>query len=244
MMEEGDTRTLRIAVVTPYHATAPQWLHQCHASVLGQSHPATHILVADGQPLPEVDRWTAQHIRLPVRHADHGNTPRAIGSLSAIGQGFDGIAYLDADHWYAPDHVASLVTLHRQTGAALCLSHRYLHRLDGTPLGRCKDTDGENFAAVSSMILFRPAFHLATLWASIHPKLHAISDRIMMLQVRKQNVSRAFSDRHTLSFRTANRADYLAFGETPPAEATRSGLEFVQALRFLRERGGTGLVVG
>lgn len=244
MAEGGETSDACIAVVTPYYATTPEWLRQCHASVQAQTHPATHVLVADGRPMAEVDRWTAQHIRLPVRHADYGNTPRAIGSLSAIGQGYDAIAYLDADHWYAPDHLASLVALRRETGAAICFSHRYLHRLDGTPLGRCKDADGENFAAVSSMILFRPAFHLASLWALIPPKLHAISDRIMMLQVRKQNVSRAFSDRHTLSFRTSNRADYLAFGEAPPAEATRTGLEFVQALRFLRERGGAGLVVG
>src|SRR3990172_6396080 len=96
---------MRVAVITPYYKAREDWLTRCHESVRAQTHPATHILVADGTPESYVDGWEAQHIVLMKNHGDFGDTPRAVGSVSAIGQGFDAIAYLDADNWYAPEHI-------------------------------------------------------------------------------------------------------------------------------------------
>ena len=140
---------MRVAVITPYHKPQPEWLRQCHESVLSQTHSCVHVLVADGLPVPEPDSWQAQHIILAGNCNDYGDTPRAIGSMSAIGQGFDAIAFLDADNWYLPDHIASLVELHDSTGADVCISHRDLYHLDGTRLGPCDETDGERFADTS-----------------------------------------------------------------------------------------------
>ena len=130
---------MRVAVISPYYETPLDWMRQCHESVLAQTHPCVQILVADGVPVDELDAWNAQHIRLPQHHADYGDTPRAVGSMSAIGQGFEAIAYLDADNWFAPEHIESLVRLHEETGADVCLSSRDLHRIDGSRLGPCRD---------------------------------------------------------------------------------------------------------
>jgi hypothetical protein len=110
---------MRVAVVTPYFREPLDWLRQCHASVRAQTHACTHVMVADGHPQSEVAGWPGlRHIALPTSHGDYGDTPRAIGSIEAIGAGFDAIAYLDADNAYAPDHIESLVELQRRTGAA------------------------------------------------------------------------------------------------------------------------------
>ena len=104
---------MRVAVITPYHAEPDAYLEACHASVASQSFGCTHFMVSDGRPAPRVDGFDCQHIRLPRAHADYGCTPRGIGSISAIGQGFDAICYLDADNWVTDDHVE----VHRRTAA-------------------------------------------------------------------------------------------------------------------------------
>lgn len=231
----------KVAVVTPYWRTPMEWLRQCHESVRAQTYPCTHFLVADGEPLAEVDSWPAEHIRLSTCHADNGDTPRAIGSLDAIGQGYDAIAYLDSDNWFLPDHVESLIRLHRDTGAAVCFSHRYYCRLDGSVMGYCKDSDGETFADTSAMLFTRKAFFLTSMWAMIHPRLHPICDRVMMMWIRQHKVSRAFSNRMTLCFRTGYVGDYRSFGEDPPPGAGKTADKLLAALQYLRGLGGPDL---
>src|SRR5258705_8390414 len=111
---------LRVAVVTPYFRVPDAWLSQCHRSVAAQQYPCTHILIADGEPQDIVAEFAAEHILLEQAHADYGDTPRMIGSQAAVSRGFDAIAYLDADNWYYPTHIASLIGLHTRTGAAVC----------------------------------------------------------------------------------------------------------------------------
>lgn len=232
---------MRVAVVTPYYETPRDWLEQCHRSVRNQTHPCTHILVADGRAEAYVGDWQCQHIILEVNHADYGDTPRAIGSVSAIGQQFDAIAYLDSDNWYAPDHIETLVGLHAKSGAAVCISNRTMNRLDGSVLGRCLETDGEMFADTSCLMLTRRAFSLASLWASFHPRLHPICDRLMMHAIRNSKLERAFVDKPTVAFRTAYRGMYRLFGEEPPPDAAKTGEDFNRALAYLIESGGPDL---
>jgi hypothetical protein len=232
---------MRVAVITPYYKTPRAWLEQCHQSVLAQTHPCTHILVADGVPESYVDEWDAQHNRLATNHGDYGDTPRAIGSLTAIGQGFDAIAYLDADNFYRPGHIESLVNLHNETGAAVCISSRTMHRLDGSEMGACVETDGEFFADTSCLMFTRPAFALAPTWALLDPKLHPICDRMMMHLIRSHNMPRAFTGERTVAFRSSYAGTYRIFGEEPPPEADKDGTDFLAALEFLRSIGGPDL---
>ncbi len=232
---------MRVAVVTPYFETPRDWFEQCHRSVMAQTHPCTHIVVADGAPEDYVGGWEAQHIMLDVNHADYGDTPRAIGSVAAIGQQFDAIAYLDADNWYTPDHIASLVELHRETDADVCISSRTMNHLDGSELGPCLETDGAFFADTSCLMLTRPAFRVAGAWAMFEPQLHPICDRMMMHVIRQHQLKRAFSGKTTVAFRTAYKGMYRLYGVTPPPGADKSGDDFLKAIDYLKHMGGPDL---
>src|SRR6267142_5946268 len=133
---------MRIAVVTPFFKPRLDWLQQCHASVRAQTHVCTHILISDGAGSNPVTGVQGQFIELQHNHGDYGDTPRAVGSISALTQGFDAVAYLDADCWYEEGHIASLVELHARTGAAVCTSARKLYDYRDNFLEICPNSDG------------------------------------------------------------------------------------------------------
>jgi glycosyltransferase involved in cell wall biosynthesis len=210
---------MKVAVVTPYCMESEEVLLRCHQSVLAQSYSCVHFLVADGRPADFTKAWQAVHIALAARHDDNGNTPRAIGSLAAVAQGFDAIAYLDADNWFQPDHIASLAALHRKTGAAVCASGRTFHRLDGSLMPIQERGDGAAFVDTSCLFLTREAFRLVSLWALMPKQLSPICDRVFWQAVVKGKISRAQTGLATAAFRTRYAAHYRALREAPPAGA-------------------------
>ena len=125
------TRPPRFSVVVPTYNRA-HYIGAALDSVLAQTVPCTHVLVADGFPKPVVDEWDVRHMVLPDGHRDGGNIPRVLGGISALNHGFDAVAFLDADNWYQPDHLERMIDLHHATGAAVCTASRSMHRFDGT----------------------------------------------------------------------------------------------------------------
>ena len=232
---------MKVAVITPYYDTPEKWLQECHLSVKAQTFPCTHFIVADGKPIDVVDSWDAQHIKLPVNHADYGDTPRGVGSVVAIAQRFDAIAYLDADNWYSQDHIASMVKLQQKTGAGLVSSTRNLYRLDGTLLGKCPEVDGEIFVDTNCYFIARSAFQIVPLWwmmellyggkegIGLGKEIHSIDDRVIWAEVKRLKLRRAHSGRATVAYRTAFRNHYLYFGEEPPAGA-KSGKDIFKTM--------------
>ncbi len=206
----------KVAVVTPYYREETSVLRQCHESVAAQTHPCVHFMVADGHPKEEVDGWSCEHITLPQAHDDNGNTPRAIGSLSAISRGFDAIAYLDADNWYRPDHAKTLVELHQRTGADVCTTDRTIHRLDGTEMYRDKENDGEEFVDTSCLFLTRGAFRIVPLWALMPQQMSSLCDRIFWRAILRTKFTRVHNQTPTVAFRTQYSNHYRFFGEEPP----------------------------
>lgn len=221
---------MKIAVVTPYYDVPADWLRQCIDSVAAQTIPCTHIVVADGKPQDLVDAYPVQHVRLPVRHNDFGNTPRGLGSVSAISQGFDAIAYLDADNWFSPEHLETM--LEASVAADDCdvvASARNLRRLDGSLLSRCQEVDGEIFVDTNCYFLRRPAFNLVVVWWSIPADLRWVGDRILWRQVVQQGFRHTFTGEATVQYRTAYRTHYEAVGETAP-EGFKDAPELTQHL--------------
>lgn len=210
---------MRVAVVTPYFREPLEWLEECHDSVLAQTHACTHIMVADGQPQSAaLSGWRGlRHIPLPVTHGDYGDTPRAIGSLDAIGAGFDAIAYLDADNTFAPDHIESLVDLQRSSGAAFCSSTRYLCRIDGSIMAECMNCDGETFVDTSCMFFGRGAFRLVTAWVLMPDFAHALCDRVVFHAIKNAKLKTAYTGRPTVYYRAKLPGFYESCGEPVPA---------------------------
>lgn len=210
---------MRVAVVTPYYRESESILRHCHNSVLAQSHPCEHIMVADGHPMAVINGWQCHHSTLPLSHNDNGNTPRTIGSLFAINQGFDAIAYLDADNWYQPNHIASLVQAHHEQAAPVCASDRSLHRADGSLIPVDEPLDGIRHIDTSCLFLTRYAFNLCPLWAMMPPMLSPICDRIFYTALTGSKFKVAYTRLRTLAFRSQYACHYEYAGETAPTDA-------------------------
>jgi glycosyltransferase involved in cell wall biosynthesis len=211
---------LRIAVITPCHNTPQEWLDQCRRSVLAQTLPCTHILVNDGGEPPRVDEsGSLQVVHLPRAHHDVGNAGRAVGSVTAICQGFDAVAYLDADNWYEPNHLETLAALHHASGADVCSSARNLYRPEGTLLGRCPEVDGEQFVDTNCLFLLSAAFAVVATWYLV-PRGHVLAaDREVWQTIKNRNLRRAHTGLPTVAYRTNYRVHFDYFGVTAPAGA-------------------------
>ena len=208
---------MRVAVITPYYKEETEHLRKAHDSVAAQSHPATHFMVADGFPNEEVARWKIQHIVLSHNLDDFGDTPRVIGALAALAQGFEAIAFLDADNWYYPYHVQAMVTAHQETGRNVCLASRSIHRPDGSFMYNYKEVD--SFADINSLFLIGPAARLVP-FLSIKPKAFAeLDDRIFWKCLVERKIPFVRVTTPTVAYRTSWKSSYEDIGETPPPDA-------------------------
>lgn len=232
----------RVAVITPYYREPLAMLRQCHESVRAPRHiEVVHFLVADGHPQAQIDGWKARHVKLPVAHGDNGNTPRAVGSLLAAAEGFDFIAYLDADNWYHPGHLESLVELHETSGADVCCAQRTYHRADGSalPLTERSEDSGQH-VDTSGLLLHRRAFPAASLWHRMPRALSPICDRVFLRGLKHLRHTLAHSGERSVAFRTQYASHYAAVKEAPPAgaktdDAIKPVLQYLYSPAGIRE---------
>lgn len=103
---------MRVFVVIPHYRERDEYVRQCLASVMAQTVPCQMVVVSDGpDPSPALGEFPATVLKLPEPSRDYGDTPRSIGSVYAVSRGADAIAWLDADNWYQPDHIETLLAL-------------------------------------------------------------------------------------------------------------------------------------
>jgi glycosyltransferase involved in cell wall biosynthesis len=216
---EPRSAELRVAVVTPYYQETPETLAKCCDSVRNQTYACTHVLVADGHPQQRIATSGALQIVLPAAHHDNGNTARMIGAISAMNQGFSAIAFLDADNWYEPNHIARMVALHRRTQADVCTAGRMIVREDGSPMFVDWESNGVDFTDTSCLWLTGQALSLVPLWGMMPPAAGPIGDRVFWRAVVNQGLSRAHDPSPTVAFRTRYQYHYEQAGESPPEGA-------------------------
>jgi glycosyltransferase involved in cell wall biosynthesis len=209
---------VKIAVITPCYRVPPAWLSQCLESVAAQSVPCTHFVVFDGDdPFTSSSDDRLQVIRLAGPHRDSGNAARAIGSVSAICQGFDALTYLDADNWLEPHHIEGLLELHERTGAMVCSTGRNLYEADGSFLGWCPEVDGEQFADINCLFLTWRTFELVPLWFWMPRRLVHIRAQVMWNKIKQRGFTRSHRSQATVNCRTMHRHHYEYFGKPAPA---------------------------
>lgn len=231
--------TMKVAVVTPYHAESRAWLERCIQSVQAQSYAATHFLVADGVAQDWIDEVPGvRHVKLGVAHRDYGNTPRAIGGLLAVSEGFDAVCFLDADNWYAPEHVQHGVATALRSRADYVVSRRKLVRDDGSvlPIEYGEDQDGSHVD--TNCYFLRPgAFHTLARWALAPKPMASLFDRFYLQALQKEGLSVATTDQYTVMYLCTWSAVYRSLGETPPAFAKEnvSSEPFQKWVRTLSE---------
>jgi glycosyltransferase involved in cell wall biosynthesis len=231
----------KIAVVTPYYRESIEVLRQCHESVRTQDVPAevVHLMIADGVPNPAIDAWHVEHVRLPRAHGNNGNTPRAIGALLAEAQGCDFIAFLDADNWYHPGHLSSLLQLHETSRADICSSFRTFHRHDGSILNATEaGEDNLQHVDTSCLLLHRNAFPLNSVWSQMPNEISPICDRVFLKAAIHQRRGIASTRQRTVAFRTTYEIHYRMAGETPPEISQSKEADVRRALTFLMSADG------
>jgi len=221
-----------IFVVTPYHTESLDMLRRCHDSVMAQQVEAnvTHIMVADGHARPEIDAWNVIHIRLPREHGDNGNTPRAVGSVVAQTNGAEYIAFLDADNWYYPEHLASLLEGQRQTGASVLCAWRDFYDPQGRRLAMTEvDEDNLTHVDTSCLMLHSSVFELTEIWSRMPKKLSPVCDRIFYFGVRHRKYMSGFTRKRTVGFTTLYTSHYNSLGLPVPANGKAIPLDDIMA---------------
>lgn len=212
---------MRVAVVTPYHKEPRPWLERCIASVRAQTHPGVeHWLVADGHPQPWIESAGVRHLRLDRAHGDYGNTPRAVGGLLAASEGADAVSFLDADNWYAPDHVASCVAVAAARPVDGVVALRHLARDDGSvlPIGLAEDIAGSH-VDTSCHFLCRGAFHALARWALMPRPMAAVGDRFFLRSLHEDGLVVGRTGRKTVYYLCTWADCFRLAGEEPPPYA-------------------------
>ena len=126
------------------------------------------------------------------------------------------MAFLDADNWYAMDHIATLMDVREREGAAFVSCSRWLCRLDGSLMGACPLTDPERFIDTNCMLFGREAFHLLHHWVLMPNYGHLIGDRIMLHHVRRSGLCRSHVPEPSVHYRCGKAGLYRQMGEPVP----------------------------
>jgi hypothetical protein len=208
----------RYVFVTPYYKESRECLERCIASVKRLTKPADHILVADGFPQHWIDHANIRHLRLDREHRDYGNTPRGIGSLMAVAEGYDGIGLLDADCWLEPDHLEHCLERAERVGLESCgfvAALRTLRRLDESVID-VPDHPVAVHVDTSCLLLLPPSFGALAVWILMPREVSAVCDRVFYLALRSRNFIPAFGTKNTVNFTYTYAPIYRSLGEAPP----------------------------
>lgn len=218
---------MRVAIITPYHKEPRLTLARCVDSVHAQCHTTrvrevAHLVVADGHPQDWLDGSGVRHLRLDRSHGDYGNTPRSVGALLAASEGFDAIAFLDADNWLEADHVESCVDA--LYGAAepvdYVVARRRLVRDDGSVMPILPGDD-LNFEHVDTSCYFLTwsAFHTLGRWGVMPKPLSIIGDRLYLQALRQAGLKFTAVDHPTVNYLCTWSSFFRAIGEEVPGYA-------------------------
>ena len=222
---------MKAAVITPYYKEDISVLRRCHLSVLDQEVSCRHFMIADGFPNDIVSSWDCEHVVLPSSHADTGNTPRAIGSISAMNQGYQLLLMLDADNWFCASHVSEALRIKQETPVTdIAALRRQMVLPDGTPLPDSPEDIANTHVDTSCFAFFESAFGILPLWAMMPTFLCAIGDRVMLAGIRQKNLHISWSDKKTCYYTSNYRGSYLAANRMPPEKTNDANLKSIDRL--------------
>ena len=211
---------VNVAVITPYYRENIQTLTRCITSVAQQTYKSVHhFLVADGHPYDDMTGYPRMtHIALP-HCGDYGDAPRAVGCAVASAQQFDAIALLDADCWFEPDHIATMVGVMQESGRKVITCPRNLFKADGSYWVVDTESDGYHFNDMNCYLIAKDEYtHLRTLM--MKPKEHSIiDDRYLWASIKEKGCKTARSTRPTVNYTTTFAFHYQLNGEQPPPDS-------------------------
>lgn len=221
------TASPRFAIVTPYYRETRSILERCVQSVRQQTLAADQFLIADGFPQAWLDTEPVRHVRLDRSHDNNGNTPRGIGALIAMAEGYQAIGFLDADNWFEPRHIELCVRAaadaRDKAGVDVdyVIAQRYLRRLDETIIP-VPDEPPTEHVDTSCFFMLPGSFGVIAYFATMPSQLSSICDRVFYGAIRAQGLKAALVSERTVNFHYFYQSAYRALGETPPTGAKPS----------------------
>ncbi len=221
-----------VAVVTPYHREDTEKLRRCMTSVMRQTHPRIlHYMVADGWPREDLMQGcsSVRHITLATEHGDNGDTPRGIGALCALNEGAPMVCFLDADNFYEPDHVASVVDAFAQVGGDVVFSERSImpRGHDSLRLVDPEDADGTH-VDTSCISLSASAAFFWPVWSMLPKVLSPLGDRVVRSLIRFHELRCTRTRRRTVVFESAYRYHYRLAGLPGPDSPHEPDVEAIR----------------
>jgi hypothetical protein len=221
----------KFAIITPYYDESPALLRRCIQSVIRQTIPVEHLMIADGMPQSWLDTEPVRHIKLDRPHHDFGNTPRGIGSLLAISEGFDGFGFLDADNWLEPDHVELCIRCGMESSFDYVIAQRHHRRPDETVIPVQEE---KGHVDTNCLFMLRGSFFVTPYFATMPKQLAAVGDRLFCQALRARALKAAVVPTKTVNYLCLWEAFYRHIGEMPPAGA-KPGIDVAPIDKYLDE---------
>ncbi|MCE1236231.1 MAG: glycosyltransferase family 2 protein [Hyphomicrobiales bacterium] len=220
-----ETDGRRVLVVTAYYKEERRLIERTIRSIAGQSARRSgmaridHLLVADGFPQDWIDGEDVRHVRLDRSHADYGNTPRGVGSLLGIVEGYDAICYCDADNWYEPQHVeVCLKAADAVADVDYVIAHRIMRRPDETAIP-VRDESHKSHVDTNCFFFLPGSYHLIHRFAAIPRQMSVVGDRLFYGGLQLAKLKAVKLEKPSVNYECLWESIYLAIGETPPAGA-------------------------
>lgn len=221
----------RVAVVTPYYKEPDVELRRMLDSVAAQTTACHHFVVSDGFPNDLARRPGVTHIELGRGHGDNGNTPRYVGALVALAQGYDAVAFLDADNWLEPRHIERLVARQHETGAGAVFSLRNIYLPDGTKVLKEEDMDAKRLHADTSCMLITTACEFALhLWGQMPKEWGPVCDRVVFVELAGHRV--VWTKNRTMNFKSHYAGAYMDAGRPVPDDVHEIPRELLTEFEF------------
>jgi glycosyltransferase involved in cell wall biosynthesis len=209
----------RFAIITPYFREPPEVIQRCIESVKRQTLATSHFVVSDGYPQDWLDGAGVRHLRLGLAHGDFGNTPRGLGALLAISEGYEAVGFLDADNWYEPDHVEQCCTAanagHGSTIDIVAAKRRFLLP-DGTVTHL---RDEANHIDTNCYWFLQGAFHVVHYWTTMVSQVASLGDRVFCEVVRANQLAVGHTKSETVNYVGNFEGFYRALGWPVPPGA-------------------------
>lgn len=209
----------RIALITSYAGEDIDIIERCHKSITKQTVPCAHIIVSDGYEMNFTMMWNCQIIQTSHRHANYGDTPKWIGVMSALAQGFDYIGFVDADDWVSEDHVELLLKLMKWSKIDIAVASRNLV----TPKGKnINIPEGPDEWQNHCVLMKRDAAVKLLSLGAKDQKTSKVGDRVMYMVCDKNKITYGRSFNRTYNYTTFWKQHYIVAGLTPPLNAKES----------------------
>ncbi|NLH83743.1 MAG: glycosyltransferase family 2 protein [Phyllobacteriaceae bacterium] len=224
----AETSAPRVLVVTAYYKEDRALIERTIRSVATQTAKLSgaaivdHLLVADGFPQDWIDGEDVRHLRLDRAHADYGNTPRGVGSLLAISEGYDALCYCDADNWYQPNHVAMCLKGARAApDIDYVVATRTMRRPDESILP-IADEAMTGHVDTNCFFFLPGSYDFLHLFSAMPREMSSIGDRLFYAALRLAKRRTAVIKSPTVNYLCLWESVYQALGETPPPGAKPS----------------------